>query len=106
MTQPRDKLLVLDDSQLLAALRRPDIISAFPFLNALSTKLTAGKKKRCCGAPETVAANSHDLNGVRKILDQLAPIDKTKLCELLNTERIRVFYRAEDGSTVKSTWGG
>ena len=88
---PKAKLtttLTLTDTALLSLMSRPDLKSEFPFMRVAVPRVAGS----CCGgAREVMARHQSALDGVKRALIAMTPIQKARFKELTRSGQVVVF---------------
>lgn len=90
------KLLIIEDSVLLAMAGNPSFLKEFPFLSGL--KDTPKAKSGCGRCGRTAAKRVNATNGVKSSLIAMGVEKKQRLKKMLNAEKVRI--RVAQGGRV------
>lgn len=99
--KPKHKLKVIEDSTLTAMANNQRFLSVFPFLKSLQK---TPKKPKCgrCGSKNNRRANAY--TSAKRALAGMGPVQKRKLKELLNAEKVRIIFRNERNKASELTF--
>jgi hypothetical protein len=98
-------LLVLEDAVITQMLRTPSVVAEFPFMSNLATRVNPPSKRPTCKpcAAKRVQ-NNFDYNGIKVAIGSLPNDQKLKLKQLLEADKLRLYYLNSRNQKVKMTF--
>lgn len=99
-----NKLIVLEDSVIKRLMSNPTAANEFPFLRTLAKQQGTAPAKPRCGSCSSKQRTVQDYSAVRQAVARLSDDQKSRLKQLLDTEKIRVLYRDSARRLVKLTF--
>ena len=84
------KLLLIEESTLIAMASNPSIVKEFPFLNGLKTTPATPKAGGCGRCNQKAGRRISVVNGIKQSLLAMGAEKKQRLKKLLNAEKVKI----------------
>jgi len=107
MTARAHRLIVLENGVLDSMANNKKFTTEFPVLLKLqqdNQARSAGGKKSCGGCPGSNRNRGDIYQTVKQTLAGLATKRKSKLKEMLSTDKVQIVYRSNSGKAIKKTF--
>lgn len=99
------QLLVLEDSVITQMLRSQEIVAEFPFMTHMAQRVAPrANKGGCKPCQRKQRQNVWDYNGIKQAIANLPNSHKIRLKQILNAEKLRLYYTNHRGQKVKMTF--
>jgi hypothetical protein len=102
----RVPLLIVEDAVINGMLKNPSITNEFPFMKTAADKMVAAPKGRGCGrcGRRKNRANAVDYASIKTAIGSLPKSRKARLKDLLQADKVRVYYVNSNNQKVKLTF--
>jgi hypothetical protein len=98
-------LLVLEDSVITQLLRNQELVTAFPFMSNLASRVAPQTSKpRCKPCAAKRVQNGFDYNGIKVAIGSLANDQKVKFKKMVDAEKVRLYFVNSKKQKVKMTF--
>jgi len=95
-------LVTLSNDVIIGLLRRPEVVTAFPFMLAAAQKVQP--RRAGCGGCAKRKTDAMQLEGIKTALGNMSSENKEKLKSMLGAKQVRLYFSNARGQTVKSTF--
>lgn len=97
------KLLIVEESTLVAMASNPNLVKEFPFLSGLNSTPATPKTGGCGRCSQKASRRISVVNGIKQSLIAMGAEKKQRLKKLLNTEKIKIRV-ASNGKITEYTF--
>jgi hypothetical protein len=103
---PRTPLLIVEDAVINSLLQNAAITNEFPFLRTAADQMSANPQRRGCGKCQKRKnrANAVDYAMIKAGIGSLPKSRKARLKEILQADKIRVYFTNSQNQRVKLTF--